>query len=216
MPASVALKVEQFFGKYPLKHYDKGQIILLPDQEPDHILYIVSGHVREYDISFRGDEVVVNVFKSPAFFPMSWAVARTPNRYFFEAATKVSVRQAPPDDALKFIKDNPDVMFDLLARLYSGVDGMRRRMAHLMGGSARSRLLFELIIEGRRFGKKSKDDSRLINVNESEIGKRAGLSRETVSREIKELKNAGLIGVSRQGIVLADLDELEKKLGSDL
>ncbi len=215
-PPLVAKKVEQFFSDYPLKQFEKGQLLLLADENPKHIFYLVKGLVREYDISYRGEEVVVNVFKPLAFFPMSWAVIKIPNRYFLEAAEDVIIRLAPPEEVLEFIKQNPDVMLDLLSRLYSGVDGLRRRMAHLMGGSAKSRLLFELIVECRRFGKPSKDGSYLIDMNEAEIGARAGLSRETVSREMKELKKVNLLTVSRKGVRLKDLDRLEKRLGPDL
>jgi CRP-like cAMP-binding protein len=123
---------------------------------------------------------------------------------------------APPEEVFDFIKNNADVTLDLLARLYIGVDGMRRRMAHLMGGSAKSRLLFELIIECRRFGKQQKNGSYLVMLNETEIGTRAGLSRETVSRGMKELKKLKLISINRAGIALKDLDALELRLGADL
>lgn len=216
MNQQVVEKVEKFFGGYPLKQFDKGDILILGDENPKHIYYLVDGFVREYDISYRGDEIVVNVFKPPAFFPMSWPIAQTPNRYFFEAGENVKARIAPPEEVLDFIKSNPDVTLDLLTRLYIGVDGMRRRMAHLMGGSAKSRLLFELILECRRFGKQQKDGSIFIKINESEIGARAGLSRETVSRGMNELKKSNLITVEHGGIVLKDLDVLEQKLGSDL
>lgn len=126
------------------------------------------------------------------------------------------MRTAPPNEVFAFVKANPDVMLDLLARLYSGVDGMRRRMAHLMGGSAKSRLLYGLIVECRRFGKRAKDGSYLIKMNEAEIGARAGLSRETVSREIHQLKSDGLISVNRRGILIKNIDTLDKRLGQDL
>ena len=93
---------------------------------------------------------------------------------------------------------------------------MQRRMAHLMAGNAKSRLLFELIIECRRFGKRQEDGSYLVKMNEAEIGSRAGLSRETVSRGMKELKDLKLLVINRHGIVLRDLDVLEEKLGSGL
>jgi len=142
MPSQVANKIERFFSNYPLKHYRKGELLILADEDPKHIFHLTTGQVREYDISEKGDEIVVNVFKPPAFFPMSWAINKTPNRYFFEAAADVTARLAPPDEALAFLKTNPDVMFDLLSRLYIGSNGLLRRMAHLMGGSARSRLIF--------------------------------------------------------------------------
>lgn len=216
MAPQVAKKVTDFFGKYPIKQYDEGEILILAEENPKYVFYLTEGQVREYDISYRGDEIVVNVFKPPAFFPMSWPVAKTPNRYFFEAAGKVKAHLAPPEEVLEFIKANPEVALDLLTRLYIGVDGMRRRMAHLMGGSAKSRLLFELIIECRRFGRQYKDGSYLVKINETEIGARAGLSRETISRGMKDLKRQKLISVNRSGIVLKDLDALELKLGSGL
>ena len=218
MPSSpqIAKKIKAYFLKYPLSKFPKGEILIQAGDEPKHIFYLESGNVRQFDITTTGDEVVVNVFKPGAFFPMSWPVAKTPNRYFFQADTDVRIRRAKPPEALAFIKDNPDVMLDLLARLYSGVDGMQRRMAHLMGGSARSRLLYELIVECKRFGKKLPNSSYRIKINEAEIGARAGLARETVSREMKVLKQKKLISVDRLGIILKDLDLLERQLGPDL
>lgn len=209
--------MSRFFSKYPSYDYGKGDVLMLANEDPKYIYYLIRGQVREYDISSKGDEIVVNVFKPPAFFPMSWAVARIPNRYFFEAATKVAVHKAPPEDAFEFIKKNPDVMLDLLTRLYSGMDGMRRRMAHLMGGNAKNRLLFELVIECRRFGEQVGDDgSYEIRISETELGARSGLTRETVSREIQELKALGLVKVGHNSLKINDLDALEKQLGSDL
>lgn len=216
MPLVVSRKIVEFFSGYPVKQFEKGQLLILADEDPKYIFHLIKGQVREYDISHKGDEIVVNVFKPPAFFPMSWAINKTLNQYFFEAATGVTVNQTPPSDVVEFLKANPDVMFDLLRRLYIGTDGLLRRMAHLMGGSARSRLLFELITECRRFGKIRRDGSYLISMNETEIGSRAGLSRETVSRETNELKKLGLIDVERQGIIVKKIKSLEKELGSGL
>lgn len=214
--SEAAVKTKDFFSPYPQKSFDKGELLILAGDDPGHIFYLESGQVRQYDISAAGTEVVVNVFKSTAFFPMSWAINRTPNGYFFEAATAVKVHLAPPDDAVDFIKQNPDVMFDLLSRLYRGTDGVVRRMAHLMGSGARRRLLFELILENERFGKPAGHNASTVKISEAELGARSGLSRETVSREIHELKAAGLVDIGSKGITLKKLSRLIEELGSDL
>jgi CRP/FNR family transcriptional regulator len=172
--------------------------------------------VRSYDISSHGSEIVITVFKSPTVFPLSWAINQTPNQYFFEAATDIVTYQAPPRDTLEFIKQNPDLMFDMLSEVYLGVDTLRRRVAHLMGGDANTRLLFELSLQGRRFGTPYKHNGTLIKLNEAELGARSGLSRETVSRKLGELKKKRLISVSQVGIILHDTKELESALGSRL
>lgn len=210
MASVVAAKVDKFFSKYPKRSYPKGQILVFADESPEHIYYIVKGSVRKYDVSYRGDEVVLNVFKPPAFFPMSWAINNSPNKYFYKAETDTELHIVPTAEALIFIKDNPDVMLDLLSRLYKGMDGLLGRMVHLMSGSAKSRLLYELVIESRRFGKKNSDGGIQLSVSEGDLAGRTGLSRETVSREIHKLKNQDLVSLKHSGIIVKDIAAIEE------
>lgn len=216
MMSDVAEKIEVFFSKYPERSYPKGQILVFADESPDHIFHLVSGKVRKYDVSYRGDEVIVNIFKPPAFFPMSWAINRTPNKYFYKTEEKTVAHLVPAADALEFIKTNPDVMLDLLSRLYKGMDGLLGRVVHLMAGTARSRLIYELIIECRRFGDKNEGPEYALHVNETDIAARSGLSRETVSREIQKLKSQKLVVMAHGSIVVKNLESLEKLLGIEL
>lgn len=216
MTTEVAQKIDDFFSRYSLREYKKGQILIFGGDQPVDVIYLVKGQIRQYDISYRGDEVVVNLFKPPAFLPMSWAINRTPNRFFYDASTEVQVRRAPVAEALNFIKDNPDVTFDLLSRVYKGLDGILERMAHLLGGSAKSRVIFELLLQARRFGKTGQDGSCQIELTESDLASRAGLSRETANRELHKLKSARQITVGRHAITLHNVIALEQELGSGL
>lgn len=216
MTPALAKKIEQFFSNYRLREFDRGQVIIQAEEDPAGVFYLIQGRVSQYDISLGGTEVVVNIFKAPAFFPMSWAINKTPNRYFFEAATKVIVRQAPPKEVIEFIKANPDVLLDLLSRVFIGTDGLLRRMAHLMVGDARKRLLFELMIASYRFGEQNPDGSVFVALNESDLAKHTGLVRETVNRSMQKLKSSGLVEVGRNGILLKDISKLEKELGADI
>lgn len=215
MNPEIAQKVADFFAQYPIRKFNKGQILIHAGDEPESVLNLVSGKVKQYDLTYRGDEVVLNVFKPPAFFPMSFAINKTPNEYFYEADSEVELRKAPPEKVVKFIKDNPDVLYDLLARVYRGAEGLLRRMEHLMASTAKSRVLYELIIECRRFG--AEHNGRYdIGLNETDIGSRAGLSRETVNREMHKLKQEGLIDVVSKQIRVPNLEQLELTLGKEL
>lgn len=208
-------KVEAEFSKYPLRKFAKKQILVFGGEPPGQIFYLVKGKVRQYDVSPRGDEIVINVFKPPAYFPMSWAINKGENPYFFEAETTVEARLVPAEDAVAFIKANPDVMYDLLSRLYSGMDGILGRMVRLMSASAGARVLYELVIESRRFGKPDKNGQVRLSIHENQLAARAGLTRETVSREVNKLKNGGLVTVSGRGIVIKDIRLLEEKLAGE-
>jgi len=212
----IAAKVKAFFTGFPQKRFEKGQIIVQPDQPLDQVYYLTEGEVIQYDISSTGNEAVVNVYKPGAFFPMSVAINKIPNTYFFEAASSVELHVASGEDAVEFLKKSPEVAFDLLSRVYRGTDGLMRRMAHLMGGSARTRLLFELINASYRFGKKTTGDEIQLNLSENDFAKRTGLSRETISRMMKALKADGLVSLNSKGVVVTSLARLEAFLGTRL
>lgn len=215
MAPEITKKIEEYFSQYPVRSYPKGQILIHAGDVSKDIYYLESGKVRQYDISYRGDEIVVNIFKTHNFFPMLSATIQKTNNYFFAAETPVDIRIAPSKKVVEFLKANPDVMFDLLTRVYRGVDGLLGRVVQLMSGSARSRLLYELIIECKRFGKAAEDGSYLLKINEGDLAARAGLSRETISREIHKISQGNLINVSHSGILIKSLPRLEKKFNSE-
>ncbi len=209
-------KVEDFFSRYPLRKYEDHQIIIQGGDNPNFAFYLVSGNVRQYDISNNGNEVVVNVFKEGSFFPLSWIINKTPNLYFFDCLGPIEVRLAPINEILEFIRSNADVSFNIVSRLLSGSIGIQRRMAHLMASSGYIRILFELTIECRRFCKKQKDGTLVLSMSENELAKRSGLSRETVSHELNKLKKIGLVEIGRKDILIKDFNKIEEALGTNL
>lgn len=211
MKQDVADKVAQYFAGFDEKHFDKGQILTLAGEEPKGISFLVEGNVEQYDITPEGNKVTVNIFKPPAFFPMSWAINQTPNTYFFAALTDVKLKQADAAATVEFLRDNQEVAFDLLSRVYRGTDALLKRLVLAARGIASNRLIFELLIEGYRFGKEINENQRLIKIRQVSLAERSGLARETVSRELRKLEEAGMITIKKEGVVL-NLEDLEAQL----
>jgi len=212
---SVETKVREYFAQYPSRVYPKGHILVFADESPEHIYYLESGRVRKYDVSYRGDEVVVNIFKPGSFFPMSWAINQGDNKFFYKTEEKTELRIVPANDAMQFLKKNPDVMMDLLSRLYRGMEGVLGRLVQLMAGTAKSRLAYEIVIECERFGSKNMSGSHTITATEVDLAAHTGLSRETVSREMQKLKQAKLVSLDNKEITILDLAAIKKLLGSE-
>lgn len=211
MEIALIEKIDSFFSQFKHQVYKKGEILVRADDDPAGIFYLKSGMVKEYAISKKGEEVVVNIFKPHAFFPMSWAVNDTPNMYYFEAVTDVIAFRAPKEKAVEFVRSNPDIIYDLLRRVYKGTDGLLTRMTYLMAGSAYERLIIELIIKAKRFGENKKGEV-ILHVSEIDIAAATGMTRETVSREMKILKDKGLTVFARNKLVINDLQKLEEEL----
>jgi len=211
MDSTIAKKIETFFTQFKHITYKKGEIIIRADDDPSGIFYLVSGNVRKYAISNKGDELVVNIFKPISFFPMSWAINNEHNEYFYDALTPLEIYRAPKEKVVEFIKNNPDVLYDLLSRVYIGTDGLTRRMTYLMAGNAYARLVTELIIHAKRFGKKTSTKIE-VTVSEKELATQSGMTRETVSREMKVLKDRKLVTFAKNILTIKNIEELEKEL----
>jgi CRP-like cAMP-binding protein len=169
------------------------------------VSYLESGTVGQYDISESGNKLMLTIYKPGAFFPMAHAVNNTPNRYFFEALEPVTVRQAPAAEAVAFVREHPDVLFDLLQRLYRGMDGLLGRLAQLMAGTAQGVLTFELSIMRDRFGEKNPGGT-FVKVTAAQLAAQTGLARETVSRELHRCAQTGMLEVVKGGILIKHME----------
>lgn len=216
MSSSVTDTLLAQFSDYHPRRYNKRHILIYGGDVVSHVYYLEEGKVKQYAISRTGDELVLNIFKPGSFFPMSHAINRSPATYFFEAETDITVRQLPAEAVVEFVRNNPEVQFDLLRRVYMGTEGLLGRLEQLMSGNAGSRLIYELILEANRFSTKHEDGSCVIELSEKDLGARAGLSRETVNREIHKLKAANLITIQRSTIHIPSLQALKKHLDANL
>ncbi len=207
-----AAKLEAFFADYPLRKFRKGQVLILNGDTPDKVHLLVSGHVKMYDVNYRGDEIILQIFQPPAYFPMSYALNGGTSPYIFEADTDIEVRLAPAAEVVKLLEQEPALALDLLRRLYRGTDVLLGRIAQLSSGSAKSRTGYELAIEAQRFGVTTDQVAYKLDITEKDLAARAGLSRETVSRELQKLKAEGYVAFQDRQFVVKDLPALQRWL----
>src|SRR3989344_4021843 len=147
---------------------------------------------------------------------MSWILNDVVSHYYFEALNEVTVWKAPKEVFLKFLKGEPEVLFDLVKRIYGGLEGYFSRMEYLMSGNAMSRLITEILIYARRFGKKGNNNIVVnLKLTEKDLASQTGIARETVSRELTKLKDKGLISFESNTLIVNNLLELESELITD-
>jgi CRP-like cAMP-binding protein len=208
----VSEKVKSFFARYPQKHYQKGELLVQVNENPLGIFYLEEGVVKKYTMSLNGESIILNLYRPSAFFPMSWAINSTPNEYFYEAVDEVRLRICPKDDGVQFVKDNPDVLFDLLSRVYKGTDGMLTRMSYLLAQNKYASVITEILIYAKRFGKTINNNGFEVSLNQQDIASQAGMVRETVSREMQVLKDKGLISFEHHILTIPNSLLLEEEL----
>src|SRR3989338_5325760 len=215
MNSEVQYKLLKFFSKYKKKQLKKGTIFISPDQKIKGVYFLIKGTVRVFLISKNGVEITVNIFKSPSFFPMNWALNNNQNRHFYDCLSNCDLYLSPKKEFNVFFKSNHDLVLDLLERIYQGLEWYMLRIESLIGGDAHSKLLSHLLIQAKR---SNQDLERVIKLRLSHtyLATETGLSRETVTREMKKLKDRGIINYQGNTLLIFNLSVLEKELSSSL
>jgi CRP-like cAMP-binding protein len=202
-------KLNNFFSKFKSYRYKKGEVILRGGDVPQGVYFITKGYVRDYSISKDGEGLTLFIFKSEDFFPMQWVFNERTVPHYFEAMTAVELWRCPKEDFADFIKANPEIFFELISRIMLRLGGLLQRMEYLAFGNAYQKVASILLICAERFGKKY-GRGMLIPVpfKHRDLAMLVGMTRETVSIEMKKLERKGIIGYKKHLIVLKKMDKL--------
>ena len=203
-------KVLAFFSQYVHHRYGDGHIIIPAFSDAPGVFLIVSGQVKQYCMSPDGREFLVNIYKPGSLFPLMIVLTNHQNSYFFEAVGQVEVYRAPIHETLEFVKQEPEILFDLLNRLYSGMDGLIKLMTQSVTGTVQTKVVAAILMLATRFGEPRESGVILGQAfTHSDIAMLVGISRESVTRVISSLKRQKLVKVEHRKLIIPNISSLE-------
>lgn len=209
MEPEIQKLLHSFFDKFELKSFDKEKTIIKPKN--DKIFFLTKGVVKMFILSRKGENLTLNIYKEYSLFPIS-LIFNLKNKYAFKALTKAQGYFAPKNDFVKFVKKNPIILFDLLKRIYQGLDGFFMISSSLLSKDAFYKVLSQLIIYARRFGQNNQNIITFDwHLTHHQLASQTGLARESVTRQIKKLEDKGLVGYSGKKLFIYNLSKLEEE-----
>lgn len=212
MNTAIVGKLNNFFSKLKKHYYKKGEVILRGGDMPQGVYFINKGYVRDYSISKEGEELTLIIFKPEDFFPMQWVFNGKQNLHYFEAMTPVELWRCPKEEFINFLEANPDIFLELTSHIVLRLGGIMERMEYLAFGSAYQKVASILMICAERFGEK-KGNVAIIHIplTHRDLAMLVGMTRETVSIEIKKLERKGIIEYRRRLIFVKDNRRLQEE-----
>jgi CRP/FNR family transcriptional regulator len=191
-------KLDEFLQQYPLRKFEKDQIILVQGDTSRDIYAVKSGFVKGYDISLEGVEQLIwlgsagDIFSFPLLFS---AVDSTP--LFYSAFTYLETRIVNKGEFVDFLQRNPDVLFEVSKQMDSVFSELTEKLTATEKPKATEKLVTMLSLLARRFGAPdSSDNSKTeitVPLTQQDIANLLGLTRETVATELKKLKDANYV-----------------------
>lgn len=209
--SSVAIK--DFFSQYKFLQYKKRETILFAQDIPQGVYLITNGYVKSYTLSKEGKEIICGIYHKSNIFSLSWALTSLENPYYFETLTAVDVWRAPQDTFLSFIQKNPTLLLELTISILTEFTEMVNRMNIALSGSSQKKVISLLVLLAGHYGIAGKNDSIIVQIPlaHRDIAALLGMSRETVSLELKHLQDRTLIAFENHILVIKQLPKLVEK-----
>ena len=210
-------ELANFAKKYPHKSYKKGEVILHAGQTPFSVFYIQKGFVKFYGLNDNGDEQLVGIDKAGEIFPIGWATEKQPAAFYYhEAMSALTVQMIPRDAFMQFIRQKPELAYELYLGLIGRYMDLSGRVNSLLQSGAHYKLLFSLRYLAARYGRPYPlSPKKLIiddfSVTHQMLANMIGLSRETISIEMKKLEREGFV-MQRLRRLIVDVEKISDTL----
>ena len=189
-----------FFGKFPVKKFKKGEIILKPGQDFEAVYFMKKGQVIMYRLS-KKKEMQIMPTLDPIFYAslLNKALKRK-NDFYFKAIGEVQIWIAPVKEALKFI--------DIAMNELMNVSCLTKR---LLFGDATQKVSLLLTFFAERYGnKKGNEVNFSINLPHKMMANMSGVTRETVTLQLLKFEKQKLVVKKDRKMTIKNIEKVKQ------
>lgn len=190
------------------KKYLKGELLFAAEDQAEGFFYLVSGEIRVYKMDEQGREIEV-VRLAPGDF-LGEAIVFTAAKFpsYAQAIKDSDVVYIEKKKLFQYMEDDLDLVKYFLALLAKKCVILNQRIEALGLRTVRHRLIQYLV--SRCSGK----EYCVVELNIKKVGlaQLLGTVSETLSRNLKQLQEEGLIEVKANTIIVPDSQALRQEL----
>ncbi len=185
--------------------FSAGEQIFRPSQKAERFFVIISGKVRIFKVSPKGDEQILHIYGQGDTFGEAAMLSGIKYPAYCEALGETSLLAICRDALRDQIGQNPDIAMGMLAGLSGKLREFNRLIEELSLKEVPARVAGVLLESYRRSGKKEVH----LGITKRQLAARVGTVAETLSRALKKMKDSGLIEVKGSVFILLNVDGLE-------
>jgi CRP-like cAMP-binding protein len=208
-------QIEDFFRRQPANTVPAGELVIRPWDQRDSVIFVQSGFLKIFSTTRRGREITVTYF-NPAKHcgNVAFSLEDEFRRYSIEALTPVVIRKVLRSEFVAFLDQHPEICRGMSLCLASLVKDLFEQIEALKSGSSYQRLSSCLYCLARELGQET-SPGRTINcrLTHRMLASLTGLTRETVTIQLRQLKQKGLVDYQRHIYQVPDLEKLRVETG---
>jgi len=208
---------KRFVEQYHVKHFLKGELILVQGEVPETAYIIKKGVIKTYNITAQGEEKPLTFDIQQEMFPLAWIFYKSPQTlYYYEAFTDCDVYTIPRQELSDFIHNNHGAMTEAFDYFVTRYLNFQMQVNALEQSKAASKVLNTIHFLCVRFGKDISENLVKIQLplTQQDLANFMGLTRETTGIELKKLQRQGILSYRHQNYIV-HTDKLNDLLDED-
>lgn len=186
--------------------YDARSFLYTPSDTVENVFLLKEGEVTLYR-SADGKKIILDVLKPGAVFGNIGFDAQSGESHFAEITQKAFICTLPKNFFLQILQKRPDIALQALKVLSKRVSQYEMQIRTLSALQARDRILatVHLLNEKERESILPPLLRMHTKITHEKLGNMTGLTRETVTKQLAELENDGMIVITRKHIELTEM-----------
>jgi CRP-like cAMP-binding protein len=190
----------------------KGSILFKEGDDGEHLYVIIEGKLKLGTSSGDGRENLLSILGPGEMFGELSLFDPGPRTSPATAVTDAKLHSLSHEKVIPWLKQNPEVSLQLLARLAQRLRRTNEAVGDLVFSDVPGRVAKALIDLGDRFGKTTAD-GLLVNhdLTQEELAQLVGASRETVNKALADFAGRGWLKLDGRSVLITDVERLSKR-----
>jgi len=191
---------------------DKGDVLFRKGSEGTALYIIQEGAIKIVLPSRLGDERIVAIFAAGDFFgemALLDGMSRSADAVAIKPSRLLVLNRS---DFLRFLKKNESAMEKVLSSLSMRLRKADDLLEETSFLNIPARLAKKLLEIGEVFGHKDGDAIEIhIKLSQKELANMVGATRESINKELRVLREKGLVSVTPKAIHIHDIKRLKRR-----
>ncbi len=199
------------------KRFERGNLVYLPSDQSDSVLFLESGRVKMYHVTPDGKQTLLAFIDPGELFGELAVFDAGQREEYAETMERSDVILIPGEEMQRLMEEHPDVSVGITKLMGLRRRRIERRLKSLLYRTARDRLAHLLLELAEQYGRRT-EEGVLINIKLShqDLSSVIGSTRETVTNVISELQAEGKIFVRRRQFILRNMTQLAESIDAPL
>lgn len=204
---------DQLERKIKYTDYPAGHLFYAPDDDGERVYLLRQGRVRIYKLSLEGRALTLMLLEPESIFGEMAISDEWHHDSFAEAMTDCHVGVLSRADLRRVLGSSPTLALRFMEMMSTRLRAMERKLADIAFKSVPQRLATVLLSLARSTTINDHTPPTIVRYTHSQLAEMIGSYRETVTKTIGEFREAGLIRVEEEAIILTDIPRLRAMVG---